>query len=286
MLWRITSVNVLPGMLSLAVGSAAAVKLRKQCPQTDGLELSLREAIEGHLRPRADFICDADGNVSQPSDLVAAKIQSSTPSVGIESIGSSLSGMATATATVTVVMGGAAVVADTASRVASATRDAANWVGDATVGAATRFRRQVTNAEATERLNQDVALRMTVLEQLAELKDMRVMLARMRAMFAVGMAIAAADGAISEEELAHIEEFVGGAAHAALPAELVGALELWRVAPPSIDEAFSIALECGSESMPFFDNVITVAIEADEYIHPAELEFKARWQALREANRA
>lgn len=280
MLWRISSVNLLlPGMLPSAVTTAAAVQEMGRRQAEEGR--SRGEQGAGQFHPRVDFICDADGNVSEPSDLLTKGFGPTVTSVAVVVVKDSLSSAAKAAGAAA----GAATEAtvEAGNRVASATRDAATWVGDATSGVAMRFRRQLANAEATERLNQDVALRMKVLEELAELKELRVMVARMRAMFAVGMAIAAADGEISTEEHAHIEEFVGGAAHAALPAELAGALELWRAVPPSIEEAFAIALECGLECMPFFDNVITVAIEADGEVHPAELEFKARWQSLREA---
>lgn len=266
MLWRVAPVTLLPLVTTNPVALAAVagyVYLRK----TDGTVRS------DSNQPSADFIGSVDG-VERCAPGLASIVTAVSPTLmAAEAI--MVAGSAVADATT-----------EAASAVGNATREAATWVGDTVSSAASRIKRQLTNEEASERLRADAALRLAMLEEMAKLSSTTPFFKRMRAMFAVGVAIAAADGEISVAEREHIQEYIGGAAHADLPADLIGALQGWLACPPSLEEAFEAAMQCGIENMHFFDNVIDVAIRADEDVHPAEIEFKTRWHELLEAARA
>ena len=266
MLWRVAPVALLSVVATNPVALAAVagyVYLRK----TDG---AVRQEPN---QPRADFIGGVNGVeccIPGRASIFAAVSPTLTAAAAIMTAGSAIADATT----------------EAASAVGNATREATTWVGDTVSSAASRIKRQLTNEGASERLRADAALRIAMLEEMAKLSSTTAFFKRMRAMFAVGVAIAAADGEISVAEQEHIQEYIGGAAHADLPADLIGALQGWLACPPSLEEAFEAALQCGIENMHFFDNVIDVAIRADEDVHPAEIEFKARWHELLEAARA
>lgn len=179
-----------------------------------------------------------------------------------------------------------------ASRAANATAGAAKWVVDSTSEAASRLKNQVTNADTIAELRAQVEMRAEVLLKVRDLTDKlqetqqqlaesNVYFDKLKGIFAVGVAIAAADGEISEQERTDINEFVVGIANAQLPARVIGALHALLAAPPTFEEAYELATKCGEESMALFDNVIEVAIHADGVVHPAELAFQERWKAIR-----
>lgn len=266
MLWRIAPVALLPlvGTNPVALAAAAGYVYLRKTEDVVRPESS---------HPRADFIAGPDG-VERNDPNLASIVAVATPA-GVVAEAVLTAGAAVADAT-----------SEAVAAVGTATREAATWVGGTVSGAASRVKKQFTNEEANARLRADAALKMELMEEMARLKHTKPYFARMRAMFAVGISIAYADGHISDAEREHIQEYVGGASHADLPADLIGALQGWLACPPPLEEAFQIALECGLENMHFFENVIEVAIRADPEEHPAELEFQARWKAMAEAARA
>lgn len=166
------------------------------------------------------------------------------------------------------------VTAQAATRAADATLDAAGRAASSAKGALVSLHRRVTNADVIEQLRSEA-------EVLAKFHGSKEWLDFMRAMFAVGLAIAAADGEITESELRDIEDFVGGAGYSKLPKGLVHEVTHWKTRPPSIELAFELASRCGEEAMVVIDNVMEVVTQSDETVHPAEVEFRLKWSALR-----
>ena len=166
------------------------------------------------------------------------------------------------------------VTTQAATRAADATLDAAGRAASSAKGALVSLHRRVTNADVIEQLRSEA-------EVLAKFHGSKEWLDFMRAMFAVGLAIAAADGEITDSELRDIEDYVGGAGYSKLPKGLAHEISHWKTTPPSIEFAFELACRCGEEAMVVIDNVMEVVTRSDEAVHPAEVEFRLKWQALR-----
>jgi hypothetical protein len=218
--------------------------------------------------PDADFVCDANGTVS---NVQVASVAAITQTVQGQVLGTMVS-------TYVSVSDAALIVADAtaqaATRAAGVTLDAASRAATSARDALTALHRQVTNADVIEQLRSET-------EVLAKFQGSKEWLDLMRALFAVGIAIAAADGEITESERQDIEDFVGGAGYSKLPAGLKHEIQAWQANPPSIERAFELACKCGEEGMTVIDNVMEVITQSDEVVHPAEVEFRQQWRALR-----
>lgn len=184
-----------------------------------------------------------------------------------------------AVAAVEVTKDASGVTVRAATTAASATTVAARKAAGATRDAVVSLGRQVGNRERIEALRSEAEI-LAQFRGLAKWRDL------MRAMFAVGVAMAAADGEICESERLAIEEFVGGAAYCALPDGLMAELHAWLAAPPTIEQAFSLASGCGEGAMERFDDVIEVIAHSDDSVHPAEVAFRERWKELRQEHAA
>ena len=220
--------------------------------------------------PNADFVCDANGTVSQTRPRLDSMVIQSIHGQVIDTVA----------ATVVTVTGAAASAAgatsQAATRAAEAAMDAASRAAVSARDTVSSWGRHITNADRAADLRSQAT-------DLAAFQGSREWMNLMRALFAVGIAIAAADGEISEVERHAIEEFVGGAGYSKLPAGLKADIQTWLARPPTIEEAFAVASKCDEEGLHQIENVLEVIIHSDEVIHPAEIEFREKWRDLREA---
>ncbi|MGY4516286.1 hypothetical protein [Lysobacter sp. HA18] len=260
MLWRVISIAAAPG-----VGSASQ------------LMDEMRRLCDVGKATAADAMTDTGGaSVAGPDREGSASHVASSVSVMTSVRGQVVE---TVTATVVSVSGAAAAAADTtaqaASKAALATLYAASRAAVSTREAVASLGRQLANTDRIAELRADA-------DVLAGFHGSREWRDQMRALFAVGIALAAADGEITESERQDIEDYVGGAGYSALPVGIRADVQGWLEAPPSIEEAFGLAAQGGDKSMALVDNVMEVITRSDDLEHPAEAAFRKRWQELRQ----
>lgn len=99
------------------------------------------------------------------------------------------------------------------------------------------------------------------------------------ALEAVGFAIAACDGEISQEEQVIISTYARGANHANYPLKYKKMSEDLHRNPPSVREAFHMAKNSGLD-LSLFNDLIRILIEADGVEHESELVFEEAWFQL------
>lgn len=102
------------------------------------------------------------------------------------------------------------------------------------------------------------------------------------AMQAVALAVAHADGSISDTEKQHISELLHGVSAEYLPANVKSRIQELTDHPVTIHEAFRMAKESGLP-MELFDDILYVTIHADSILHPQEQQFMEIWEALKSA---
>lgn len=90
---------------------------------------------------------------------------------------------------------------------------------------------------------------------------------------AFGMAIANADGKISDEELIEINEFIGGVASSNYPEHIVSIITQLRNSPPSFNEAMKYLEKVNVSNYQSIRSLIEVVIESDGIIHEKEKAF-------------
>jgi len=256
MLWRVVAMAATPSAVSAMLLITELRRIKEQGPTADADEPS---------RAKVDFVCDASGSVSSTAFSSVVTILPTVQSQIMETV----------VTTITTVSTAADATSEAASRAAAATLDAASRAANSAMDAVSSLRRQINNSERISELRNEA-------ETLANFQGGKAWLDLMRAMFAVGIAIAAADGEISESERQDIYEYVGGAAYQSLPTGLLGTVQAWLASPPTIEEAFELAQRCGEENMHLIEEVMKVAIHADSEEHPAELEFLNKWNRMRE----
>ncbi len=100
------------------------------------------------------------------------------------------------------------------------------------------------------------------------------------AMFAVGMATAAADGEVSAVEEAELEEFIAGLAHTNLPSHVKGAITRLRNNPPNFATAMTHVQKTGNIDRKLFEEVIELVALSDGHFCDDE---RALLEAFREA---
>ena len=83
------------------------------------------------------------------------------------------------------------------------------------------------------------------------------------ALFAVGMATAVADGDVSEEERADLDEFVAGIGYSKLPPHVKGAITRLRNSPPSFTTAMKHVSKLENIDLSLFESVIEVVSASD-----------------------
>ena len=91
------------------------------------------------------------------------------------------------------------------------------------------------------------------------------------ALFAVGMATANADGDISEEEMADLDEFVAGIGHSNLPPHVKGAITRLSNSPPNFATAMKHVSKLENVNLSLFESVIEVISASDGKVSEQEL---------------
>lgn len=100
------------------------------------------------------------------------------------------------------------------------------------------------------------------------------------AMEAVGLACAACDGEVSEEERVEIDEFISGVMSSSLPTHIKTKIDGIANNPPNITTAYEYASKVSPESMGLFEEIIDVVMHADDYVHENEKAFLEAWRKL------
>lgn len=100
------------------------------------------------------------------------------------------------------------------------------------------------------------------------------------AMEAVGLACAACDGQVSEEERVEIDEFISGVMSSSLPPHIKTKIDSIANNPPNITTAYEYASKVSPESMGLFEEIIDVVMHADDYVHENEKAFLEAWRKL------
>lgn len=91
------------------------------------------------------------------------------------------------------------------------------------------------------------------------------------AMYAVGIATAKADGVISEEELADLEQLTAGIATSNLPSHVKDSFNLLRANPPNFNTAMEYVKKLNGVNIKLFENVIEVISYSDGVQTPQEI---------------
>lgn len=100
-------------------------------------------------------------------------------------------------------------------------------------------------------------------------------------LFAVGIAVANADGVISEEEKADLDQLVSGISSSSLPPHIKATITKLRNNPPSFELAMSKAksYDCSAEDI---EAIINVIANSDSIITPDEEIFMSRWSEYKD----
>ncbi|QOY52496.1 hypothetical protein [Candidatus Sulfurimonas baltica] len=96
---------------------------------------------------------------------------------------------------------------------------------------------------------------------------------------AIGMAVANADGHVSEAELAEIDEFVGGIASSSYPEHVKNAIRTLRDNPPSFAESYEYLKKVNPKNYNSIRDLILITMEVDG-IHPKEEKFLLGFDAI------
>jgi len=90
------------------------------------------------------------------------------------------------------------------------------------------------------------------------------------ALYAVGLATAYADGNISDDELANLEEFTAGIGHSALPPHVKGIITRLKNNPPNFNTAMNYVSKLSHVDQGLFESVIEVISASDGKISEEE----------------
>ena len=101
------------------------------------------------------------------------------------------------------------------------------------------------------------------------------------ALEAVGVSCAACDGDFSENEKMEIGEFVNGMVSQKIPEDVKEKIQSVYDTPPTVKEAFVMAVESGVE-LDLYEEIIQFVMQIDG-IKPEEEAFVHAWGQLREA---
>ena len=93
------------------------------------------------------------------------------------------------------------------------------------------------------------------------------------ALTALGVAMANADGKITEDELTDLNEFVGGLASQGYPEHVVKQIEKLIENPPTFNEAIKYLEKVDAIEYPEIRNILVIIMESDGVNHDAEKGF-------------
>jgi len=98
----------------------------------------------------------------------------------------------------------------------------------------------------------------------------------------VGLACAACDGHISEEERSDIDDFIAGVSSTKLPESIIKRIYEVSLTHPTIDTAFELAQPFMEtpEQREIFENLIELTMAADEHIDSKEEAFFKTWKQM------
>jgi tellurite resistance protein len=99
------------------------------------------------------------------------------------------------------------------------------------------------------------------------------------ALYAIGLAVANADGEICEEERDELNQFVAGCMAGQLPAKVVERIAKLTEKPPTLAQALGYAKRATLPKRDI-DDVIDVMIHADGVVNTHEESFIARWKTM------
>lgn len=100
-------------------------------------------------------------------------------------------------------------------------------------------------------------------------------------LIAVGVAMAACDGDVDENEVRDLREYVLGAMGGALPAHIENKIgELFKT-PPRFEQAMLYVAKLDQEVWPMIDIILAVVSEADGEVLKSERHFLQQWEAYK-----
>lgn len=98
-------------------------------------------------------------------------------------------------------------------------------------------------------------------------------------MYAVGLAVANADGEICEEEREELDSFVSGCMAGHLPAHIKATIASLSKAPPTLKRAREFATEAQLPKQDI-DDIIDLIAHSDGELHLKEKSFIKRWEKM------
>jgi tellurite resistance protein len=99
------------------------------------------------------------------------------------------------------------------------------------------------------------------------------------AMYAVGLAVANADGVICDEERSELDQFVAGCMASSLPDKVTESIARLTANPPTLPQALQFAKRAQLPKRDI-DEIIDVIANADGIVNSHEEKFIARWKAM------
>jgi len=116
-----------------------------------------------------------------------------------------------------------------------------------------------------------------------KLKEMKSFEEYAIAMFAVAFSVANCDGAIHQDEIREIEEFISGELYNNLPYSLKSEIQKMKNNPPSFNTAMEYVKKVSSDSWDIFDSIIELAMRADGIIKNEETAYFEAWKKFKYA---
>jgi uncharacterized membrane protein YebE (DUF533 family) len=98
------------------------------------------------------------------------------------------------------------------------------------------------------------------------------------AMYAVGVAVAACDGSIADEERRDIREFVAGVGSSELPEHVKERIAALEANPPDFATAMALVERVDRRSWDLFDDVIDLVAGSDGVLCAKEAAFREAWR--------
>ena len=110
-------------------------------------------------------------------------------------------------------------------------------------------------------------------------KDDKSYFAILIALFAIGMATANADGTVSEEEVADLEQFTMGVSSSVVPNYVKEEFEKLKKNPPNLNTAMEYVNKTVNPDMKIFEEVIQLISASDGTVSEEEIAFLAAFKA-------
>jgi uncharacterized tellurite resistance protein B-like protein len=99
------------------------------------------------------------------------------------------------------------------------------------------------------------------------------------AMYAVGLAVANADGVICDDERRELDQFIAGCMASSLPAKVNESIAKLTEKPPTLSQALQFAKRAKLPKEDI-DDIVDVIANADGFVNTHEEQFIARWKAM------